>query len=788
MLYLVRTTIAYCKSQDLVWDPRKDLLFLCQNYGQEIEAIRSQLNARQVQENFLGTTFVSRLPPDQQRRCYHVLLGADREPPPSMSLTPAPRIGHRSTASAADTNTRSRLPSHRSAPSLNTMQTSADFLSPPRPGKPRKQQTAPRSAPPTQTSAPSPQFQIAAPKPQAQIIAPKPPTERDSRSRYRHTSAPSAPNGIRQVSPDASGHHASRTTEGAPLQQGSSFNHKAQEAATQKVTQAPSPRMMSTHASAPTPVMPVGTRPQKSMPTLAGRHTGPVPVFSHGQNGAPRMPTAPSSVPQAVSPVVPLPVDASQRTQPYVRPRRAPHSQSCDIPRPPEADNSRYTMAQPLPRQAGHISEFPITADAIGMSSSRNAQAQPRHYTGPGSGATGLGGTKSPPTTLSSQSHGSQPAIPVQRRGERSTSSNFVFELDASPMHDARTTQSAPPNTFIAELPADMDVSRSNKPDVDLHTGKQVSSSQQHQSMAPSTSPPDNYLSSSTQVLPQQQSATQARPHVLHNQSASLDSLPASLMIGAGRHSPNKSSSRSPPHSSNPPQRQLAYQAYRSPPYSGPNSARSSPNQAPASMYKAYSGPISPPVQSAESVHKPQISPPMVHAQPYHTYAQNAPAPAQVQASLDNVSNHPSVSIGAKPPSRPASHEPQGQLDHATTGSAVVAVGVATAIDYAEYSSHITTHESGRAVPQPSVQIPRYIPVKRVDSPSSAYSPQVTKFTNTHAQGHVASDVPRPLFGYGHQRSTSNDSQTSTTSHDSEKLAGEYQADLLSARERFGGE
>jgi hypothetical protein len=55
--YLVNSTVYLCTSQDLLWDPKKDLLWLCQAYGKEIQSIRGQLDARKVKENFLGTAF-----------------------------------------------------------------------------------------------------------------------------------------------------------------------------------------------------------------------------------------------------------------------------------------------------------------------------------------------------------------------------------------------------------------------------------------------------------------------------------------------------------------------------------------------------------------------------------------------------------------------------------------------------------------------------------------------------------------------------------------------------------
>ncbi|KAF2631162.1 hypothetical protein BU25DRAFT_225353 [Macroventuria anomochaeta] len=89
--YLMASMLAYCKALDLLWDPRKDILYLCKSDTVEVQRIRSQLNTQEVKELFLGTSFFSRLPTEDQRLCYRTLL--DTEPPPIMAITPpAPQI------------------------------------------------------------------------------------------------------------------------------------------------------------------------------------------------------------------------------------------------------------------------------------------------------------------------------------------------------------------------------------------------------------------------------------------------------------------------------------------------------------------------------------------------------------------------------------------------------------------------------------------------------------------------------------------------------------------------
>lgn len=179
MLYLVKTLVHYCRVRDLAWDPRKDLLFLCQQYGEEVQAIRGYLDQKAVQQNFLGTPFFSRLGPADQHRCYQILLGT--EPPPVMAITP-PAPGYKHSASNSEDITRPRVTCHKSSPSLN-MQSSTSLLSPPIGGKrtASSDRAASNQLKPTELPASS----NARP-----YMASTAGQSRDSRSRYRPTSAP----------------------------------------------------------------------------------------------------------------------------------------------------------------------------------------------------------------------------------------------------------------------------------------------------------------------------------------------------------------------------------------------------------------------------------------------------------------------------------------------------------------------------------------------------------------------------------------------------------------------
>lgn len=100
--YLLATLLSYCKACDLMWDPRKDILFLCKNETAEVRRVRTRLNIKEAKEMFLGTSFFSRLQLQDQRLCYRTLL--DTEPPPTMAITPP------ASHSTAQLHSRPRVP------------------------------------------------------------------------------------------------------------------------------------------------------------------------------------------------------------------------------------------------------------------------------------------------------------------------------------------------------------------------------------------------------------------------------------------------------------------------------------------------------------------------------------------------------------------------------------------------------------------------------------------------------------------------------------------------------
>ncbi|KAF1944405.1 hypothetical protein EJ02DRAFT_100022 [Clathrospora elynae] len=183
MVYLVKTLIHYCEVCDLVWDPRKYILFLCQHYGNEVQSIRVQLDQKALQHNFLGTPSFTRLPFEEQRRCYQILLG--KEPPPVMAITPpAPQDDYIRSHSASELP-RPRITSNNVSMAPNTQSLSA-FLAPPRPGKTRSSRPV--------KNPPSPPVELAA---SSKLLSEFPAAARDSRSRYRPVSVPNT----RYISP-----------------------------------------------------------------------------------------------------------------------------------------------------------------------------------------------------------------------------------------------------------------------------------------------------------------------------------------------------------------------------------------------------------------------------------------------------------------------------------------------------------------------------------------------------------------------------------------------------------
>lgn len=182
MLYIFKTMLRLCRVQDLFWDPRQDLLFLCQQYGDQVQGFRSKLDAKAIQHDFLGTLFFSRLTREDQQRCYRVLLG--HGPPPSMAITPPPTPPEHRHAQPRSEVPRQQLTASQSSPALN-MATMPGLLSPLVPGKPRSSRTSTSDR--SGSSDTNTMIHVKQSAPQ-----------RESRSRYRPVSAPNRQNGKSQ--------------------------------------------------------------------------------------------------------------------------------------------------------------------------------------------------------------------------------------------------------------------------------------------------------------------------------------------------------------------------------------------------------------------------------------------------------------------------------------------------------------------------------------------------------------------------------------------------------------
>jgi hypothetical protein len=126
MLYLLRTLLRYCGVRGLACDPSKHMVFLCQHYSRDVQAVRTQLDQNFAQKNFLATPFCQRLSAEDQRVCYRALLNT--EPPPNTAkILPTVQTGHKYSFSASGAATGTRSVSQKSSPSLVT-QASCELL------------------------------------------------------------------------------------------------------------------------------------------------------------------------------------------------------------------------------------------------------------------------------------------------------------------------------------------------------------------------------------------------------------------------------------------------------------------------------------------------------------------------------------------------------------------------------------------------------------------------------------------------------------------------------------
>lgn len=587
MLYLVKTLVHYSRVRDMAWDPRKDILFLCQNYGEDVQAVRSQLDPKGIQQNFLGTNFFSRLSPEDQRRCYLVLLG--KEPPPVMAITPpaAPQEGHRYSRSTSE-QTRPRMSTHKSSPSLNA-QTSPALLSPPLPGKPNS------STKSTERPGPQPVELSASPKPPSEL-----PASSDSRSRYRPISAPHTRNNSSDNSrPVNQGRPQSMESRNLPIQTQGSFEHSQMRSTSGNLNIIPQamPNL------APVPVF---AQERRSMPNLNAAAGGQIVPNAFGQlpmmNGG--MPFRPHPQQFQMAPVemsaTPAPYNPGQEhlkaqlglggdyLLPHMRGNERPITSN---PKPPNARTGHTGPQHPkiersgtpmLQSQAGSLHVVsPDGEPATFLQHAPNLEEVTKklHLVGP---------------------EGLYPGHPKPKQSPQPA----VFELDS-------TSQ---PHNIVAELSDNIDAAIAQSQPQELP----CDSIQQRPYTSPSieespVSPPESRaIPAASNVQPLEPT----RPLNPRAQSAPLGFLPASLMAGgAGPHfRPVSNDSSSAPQSapadvSIPKTNASRYSRYYSPPSSTPASHHASPqlNHSPlTSMYKAYQP--SALIQSPPEVH-PEVQP-----------------------------------------------------------------------------------------------------------------------------------------------------------------------------------
>jgi hypothetical protein len=334
MTYLIRTLVLCCKARDIAWDPRKDILFLCQEYGEEVSTIRSQLDQKALQQNFLGTPFFARLSPEEQRKCYQVLLGT--EPPPVMAVTPpAPVPVHKHSASASDMMSTPRAASHNAPPSVQG-QSSPSFLGSSIPGKPSASRRVSSTDTTTAPTIPAP------PRARESIPVDIYATTRDSRSRYRQISTP----GNRDVSPLDAQHPVN-------------VRYSRQQSRPAISTQQPLPNGLyqNAHYGLQTTLnlaYPPAVQNSRPMPSLNAGHSAPVPPQPFAQTGLLNGPShLPLKTPNRISPVEmsASPVNFSFNQQ-HMKPQSDPEGGSW----PKQHHASQFpTVDRPLLPLVGHV-------------------------------------------------------------------------------------------------------------------------------------------------------------------------------------------------------------------------------------------------------------------------------------------------------------------------------------------------------------------------------------------------------------------------------------------------
>jgi hypothetical protein len=700
MLYLVKTTLQYCKSQELAWDPKKDLTFLCQNYASEIQKIRQQLNQKEIQDMYLSTSYFAKLSPDDQRKSYNVLLNKD--PPPLMSITPPPpQLGQKIPNVTPGNSLSPPLLSQKSSPALSTgTRSSSTFLSPPKPGKPKSRSVQPPlNAVANQPTPTGPHTQL----------VPIYSTMSDSRSRDRATSAPDAPNaGIQNNSQLAAPASASRPmsmdSRGSQQQTNPAFYSTARAVGVQNGPNFSRPQVVQvqSNAHASQSAQPMGPGLQKSMPNLKPSHTAQVPLPTSAHKIIPPGPRA-SYIPahSGSYAVPPAAIAGAGRPQTRSLPQnvlqgapqgqhmndraRLPNSSATVQPKgePSLAHGNMPLLGQP-PQQHnksvlnGALNSNPPLAAGLRLVGPEGVYSSPTKANQ---------AKRSPPTGGPSNVQNSHTTSGPVSHPPVSTQATFAFELDASPAQPVARSlspQELPTNPIVSKL---MQSSEPQAPPMMQGPQKlHYTANSQSQLVAPPElahlandvisplSPPVNAISQFSNP---------------HNELFPTDNIPMSLVAGGAArqrspsHSPYQSPQRTPQHSPQPSQNMQTnasrYTRYYSP-SSSPNNGQIQPYTTPVSEYKAYSGPASPPVSATatgilQKSHKFGAPLPTVATVQGSIYA--APNVQQAQYSFPNYDSQVrNLTPPISPPESQDSHQfPGNQIVYASSNDNSASMG-----------------------------------------------------------------------------------------------------------------
>ncbi|KAF2010075.1 hypothetical protein BU24DRAFT_467562 [Aaosphaeria arxii CBS 175.79] len=582
ILYLVKTTLEFCKRQDLMWDPKHDLYFLCCHFGKELEAIRHRLDVKAFEKYFFSTLFYSRLAPADQRRCSVPILGKEllRSPPPMMAITPPPE-----TTNQAPTlpnvippqPTRPILHPSKSTPQLSAGKPSVNsLLTPPMPGRAKLVKPPPKEPnllPKATTS--NPNTTAAGTEP------------REIRSRYRQTAPPITP-----------GHSRSASSNMQAVPTGSNTQTRPRSMESLAPSRLPNGPVSNTVARGVEGVM-NGQQALKGAPlhktssanngVPAGKN--PVPIFAH---------SVPIPDPR-IHPVPPIPAQFSSPNHPTAASTHT-HRNSPGAHRPTASSTEK-------PKEAKASGLRVVGPDGLYA-----AQPKPPRPTPPPAQAQ----IQAPPPKHAETSI-SPPIIHSQ--------SGFAFELPGSTPSSSRSYDISPlqsPDATPVKLPEGLMVHqgapapprKASIPHVQPQaTLPRPAEDAVHQHDIVAELPADH--PGASECLP-------TRPHHPRTQSEPIVDFPSSLMAGRSQNVSQNYISHAMP-SQQPESEQIQTNANR---YAG-YTVNNYYHPAVTSQYKAYTGVITPPM--------PPTAAPISQDNPYHDQIDYSMLPRPLQSSHKQV-------------------------------------------------------------------------------------------------------------------------------------------------------